>query len=113
MTEGSLGVKDCERLQIQREVRCAVNLAAVLRRFTTKGDETAFRVALEAEVSVLASAPFGEELCHTIGFTYVNKADQWCGFNQAAIAKATTAEDAHPFSNTRNSSSGGGKDSLC
>lgn len=83
MNEGTLGVKDCERMQIQREVRCALNLAALLQRFLD-GDEAAFRHALGEEVALLVAAAFGQELLHAIGWVYKNKAEQWLGFHDGS-----------------------------
>lgn len=70
------------------EVRCAVNLAALLRRFDSSDggyDGTAFREALEEEARAMAEAPYGEALCRVLGFTYINKADQWKGFNNSSV----------------------------
>lgn len=84
MNEGTLGVKECERMQIQREVRCALNLAALLQRFLD-GDEAAFRAALSLEVQRLVNTAFGEELLHAIGWVYQNKAEQWLGFHDGSF----------------------------
>jgi hypothetical protein len=81
MNEGTLGVKECERMQIQREVRCALNLADVLQRFLDTRDEVSFEACMAHEAGVLVNTPFGEELLHAIGWVYANKADQWLGFH--------------------------------
>ena len=80
MNEGTLGVKECERMQIQREVRCALNLAAILQRYLD-GDEPSFLSSVTEEATVLVNTPFGEELVRAIGWVYANKADQWLGFH--------------------------------
>lgn len=80
MSEGTLRVKDCERMQIQREVRCALNLAALIQRYLD-GDDVAFKTALAAQVEMLVNTAFGEELLHAIGWVYLNKAEQWLGFH--------------------------------
>jgi len=80
MSEGTLKIKDCERMQIQREVRCALNLAALIQRYLD-GDEVAFESALKTEIDLLVNTAFGEELLHAIGWVYMNKADQWLGFH--------------------------------
>ena len=84
MNEGTLSIKACERMQIQREVRCALNLAALLQR-ALDGDEDAFVAALALEVDALVNTPFGEELIHAIGWVYANKADQWLGFHDGSV----------------------------
>lgn len=81
MNEGSLGVKECERMQIQREVRCALNLADVLQRYLDARDEGSFEECMRNEAQVLVNTPFGEELLHAIGWVYANKAEQWLGFH--------------------------------
>uniref|UniRef100_A0A7S2R5M7 J domain-containing protein n=1 Tax=Rhizochromulina marina TaxID=1034831 RepID=A0A7S2R5M7_9STRA len=82
MQDGLISVKELERLQLQREVRCALNLAAMLQRRVV-GDQAAFDDALRCEISKLVAAPFGEELLQTIGKVYLNKADQFLGLQDS------------------------------
>ena len=56
-------------VQVQREVRCALNLASLLSRLV-EGDEEAFTVAMEDEAKILVNAPFGETLIRSIGWIY-------------------------------------------
>ena len=78
LADGDLSAAEIHNIQVQREVRCALNLASLLSRFV-EGDELAFAAAMQEQACLLINAPFGETLVRSIGFIYQNKAQQFLG----------------------------------
>jgi hypothetical protein len=65
-------------LQARREGRIAVHLAELLAPFVA-GDVDGFEKACKAMAQDLSKASFGSTMLHSIGFMYINAAEQWLG----------------------------------
>lgn len=69
---------DSNALQARREGRIAVRLADLLTP-VVGGDLAAFDNAAVALAADLSKASFGSTMLHSIGFMYINAAEQWLG----------------------------------
>ena len=65
-------------LQARREGRIAVHLAELLAPFVA-GDVEGFEKSCKAMAQDLSKASFGSTMLHSIGFMYINAAEQWLG----------------------------------
>ena len=74
-----LDIKEMKKVQLKREVACAVELAKRLQPFVD-GDAAGFAAFVATEVSGMAKATFGEPLLHAIGEAYEVAADKWLGY---------------------------------
>jgi len=69
--ENEMSSEESDFRQRRREVQCAVNLRDLLEPFVSgEKDENAFTEEIQVKATGLATTPFGEELLHTIGYTY-------------------------------------------
>lgn len=69
---------DLSTLQQRREARVAIHLADLVKKFV-EGDEEGFRRDTHAMATDLSKASFGTTMLHSIGFMYINSAEQWLG----------------------------------
>jgi len=69
--ESEMSSEESDFRQRVREVQCAVNLKNLIEPFVSGASElTAFEEEIQIKAASLATTPFGEELLHTIGYTY-------------------------------------------
>jgi hypothetical protein len=73
-----LSKSDAAALQARREGRIAVRLAEMLAPFVA-GDLDGFDKATKLLAADLSKASFGSTMLHSIGFMYINAAEQWLG----------------------------------
>ncbi len=74
-------------LQTERVATLAINLTAILKRYT-QGDQEGFRISQEEEAARLAAASYGPTMLGLIGKTYELQADIYLGgFVDGALAK--------------------------
>ncbi|KAI8833960.1 X-domain of DnaJ-containing-domain-containing protein [Chytriomyces cf. hyalinus JEL632] len=93
-----------EKGQKQREVRCAVNLAAYLEKYISDTTETKehFRQFLESEAKDLTSTGFGATLIGVLGYVYEEQGNMALGFKSnvaAGLGLTKMAKSAHIASN--------------
>ncbi|KAJ3228603.1 hypothetical protein HDU81_006045 [Chytriomyces hyalinus] len=93
-----------EKGQKQREVRCAVNLAAYLEKYISDSTETKehFRQFLESEAKDLTSTGFGATLIGVLGYVYEEQGNMALGFKSnvaAGLGLTKMAKSAHIASN--------------
>ena len=73
-----LSKSDAAALQARREGRIAVKLAEMLVPYVA-GDVDGFDKAIKLMAADLSKASFGSTMLHSIGFMYINAAEQWLG----------------------------------
>jgi hypothetical protein len=73
-----LSKSDTAALQARREGRIAVRLAEMLAPFVA-GDVDGFTKTTKLLAADLSKASFGSTMLHSIGFMYINAAEQWLG----------------------------------
>ncbi|KAL6754017.1 molecular chaperone [Haematococcus lacustris] len=81
-------------LQAVRVEKLAVNLKAMLARYTA-GDQEGFKFSTVEEAKKLAAASFGETMLHTLGHVYEQQADiHLSGFFGGIAAKMKASTDS-------------------
>lgn len=73
-----LSKADLVTLQQRREARVAIHLGDLSRKFV-EGDLEGFERETTAVALELSKASFGTTMLHSIGFMYINSAEQWLG----------------------------------
>lgn len=73
-----LSKSDLSTLQQRRETRVAIHLSDLVRKFV-EGDVEGFERDTTALAVDLSKASFGTTMLHSIGFMYINSAEQWLG----------------------------------